>query len=84
MAIAALSLLAIGLAEAAPATATAATTSVTAQRPFNPPPGGAVITTYYSDASHTQVVGQYLSSPCQAADWGVRTSFYTVGFTSCS
>lgn len=84
IALSALALLATSTAAAIPAGAAtvASHSGLSSLRPMSPPAGGAVITTYYSDANHTQVVGQYLSSPCQGDDWGVRTSYYSVGFVS--
>lgn len=44
-----------------------------------------VIRTYYSDASHTTVVGQRgLDCSCNSVDWGVTSSFVTSQTLCCS
>jgi hypothetical protein len=77
----------VGSASAAPATqlppsaGQAAGLQPTA-RPLNPPKGGTQLITYYSDAAHTNEVGQRTSTPCPSS-WGVMTTYYVVTPVPC-
>jgi multidrug efflux pump subunit AcrB len=41
------------------------------------------VTTYYSTAAHTTVVGQ-VTFGCTSSDWGSRTSYYTDTTYACT
>jgi hypothetical protein len=50
--------------------------------PLSPPKGGTQLITYYSDAAHTDEVGQRTSTPCPSS-WGVMTTYYVVTPVPC-
>lgn len=47
--------------------------------------GTEVVTTYYSNAQHNDVVGVSYLGPCPSpSDWGSRTAYYSLSYYVCA